>query len=117
MGASCNSCLRKRQDGYEVVSVPPSLTIFNDGEDYHVAQGWDEALDGCPYMPAARRDYLKREIRNLTEDPHAPVETTGNFHFRTSAGSDDEGRRIPVPGAPLGTPSPAPCTSPPSSSP
>jgi hypothetical protein len=33
-------------------------------------------------MPAIRRDYLKREIRNLTEDPHAHVETTGNFHFR-----------------------------------
>jgi len=76
------SCLRKRQDGYEVAAVPPSLTIFNDGEDYRVTQGWDEALDGCPDMPAARRDYLKREIRNLTDDPQAYVGTTGNCHFR-----------------------------------
>lgn len=103
------SCLRKRHDGYEVVSVPPSLTIVNDGEDYRVTQGWDEALDGCPDMPAARRDYLKREIRNLTDDPHAYVETTGNFHFRGSAGSDTESRRMPVLGqAPGGASPPSP---------
>jgi hypothetical protein len=33
------SCLRKRQDGYEVAAVPPSLTIFNDGKNYRVTQG------------------------------------------------------------------------------
>jgi hypothetical protein len=76
------SCLRKRQDGYEVAAVPPSLTIFNDGEDYRVTQGWEEALDDCPDMPAARRDYLKREIRYLIDNPHAYAETFGNVQVR-----------------------------------
>jgi len=77
------SCLRKRLDGYEVVSVPPFLTIFNDGKDYRVTQGWEEALDDCQDMPAARLDYLKREMRYLIDDPHAYTETTGNIEVRS----------------------------------
>ena len=77
------SCLRKRLDGYEVVSVPPFLTIFNDGKDYRVTQGWEEALDNCLDMPAARRDYLKREMRYLIENPHAYAETIGNMQIRS----------------------------------
>lgn len=76
------SCLRKKQDGYEVAAVPPSLTIFNDGEDYRITQGWEKALDNCPDMPAARRDYLKREMRYLIDTPCACTETIGNMQVR-----------------------------------
>lgn len=76
------SCLRKRQDGYEVAAVPPSLTIFNDGKNYRVTQGWEQALDDCLDMPPARRDYLKREIRYLIDTPQAYIETIGNMQVR-----------------------------------
>lgn len=58
------SCVRKRQDGYQVVAVPPSLTLANDG-CYACSTGWDHALDSCPDMPDERRDYLKREMAEL----------------------------------------------------
>jgi hypothetical protein len=68
------SCVRMTADGYRVVAVPPSLTIFNDGEDYRYATGWGEALDACLDMPAERREYLKKELRNLIDNPDAYVE-------------------------------------------
>jgi hypothetical protein len=76
------SCLRKTAEGYEVVSVPPSLTIFNTGEDYRRSQGWEAALDDCQDMPAARREYLKQEMRNLIENPGAYVEMVGGLELR-----------------------------------
>jgi hypothetical protein len=74
----------QEHDGYEVAAVPPSLTIFNDGEDYRVTQGWEEALDHCQDMPAARRDYLKREMRYLIDNPCAYAETIGNMQVRSA---------------------------------
>jgi hypothetical protein len=62
------SCLRKTAEGYEVVTVPPVLTIIDDGEDYCPSQGWEAAIDDCPDMPAARREFLKQEMHNLLGD-------------------------------------------------
>ena len=76
------SCVRQTANGYRVVSVPPCLTIFNDGEDYRCATGWEEALDACPDMPATRREYLKKEIRNLIDNPRAYVEMVGHIEVR-----------------------------------
>ena len=75
------SCLRKRQDGYEVVAVPPALTIFNDGEHYRAAHGWGRAIDGCVDMPSARRDYLKLEMHNLI-NPDGQADTTAQPRYR-----------------------------------
>ena len=76
------SCVRLTAEGYRVVSVPPSLTIVNDGEDYRCTVGWDDALDICPDMSAARREYLKKEIRNLIDNPDAYVEMMGKLAVR-----------------------------------
>jgi len=76
------SCVRMTADGYRVVAVPPSLTIFNDGEDYQYAAGWEEALDDCPDMPVTRREYLKKEIRKLIYNPDAYVENVGGLKVR-----------------------------------
>lgn len=69
------SCVRKRQDGYTAVAVPPCLTLFNQGDDYSQIAGWDHALHACRDMSDARRDYLKHELRVLTENPDAYVRT------------------------------------------
>ena len=42
------STLRKGQDGYRVTAVPPSLTIFNTGEDYRLISGWDRRARQLP---------------------------------------------------------------------
>ena len=68
------SCMRKPADGYRVVSVPPCLTIVNYDEDYRYATGWEEAIDACPDMPIARREYLKKEMRHLIDDANAYAE-------------------------------------------
>jgi hypothetical protein len=68
------SCMRKTADRYQVVSVPPCLTLVNDGEDYRCAVGWEGAIDACLDMPMARREYLKKEIRHLIDDPSAYAE-------------------------------------------
>ncbi len=73
------STVRKGRTATGVTSVPPCLTIFNNGEDYRAHSGWDGALDNCPDMAAARRDYLKHEIRHLIDNPHAYAETIGNM--------------------------------------
>jgi Domain of unknown function (DUF4263) len=75
------SCVRMTANGYHVVAVPPSLTIFND-DDYQRTMGWEEALNDCPDMPAARREYLKKEIRKLIDNHDAYVEQVGDFKFR-----------------------------------
>jgi hypothetical protein len=76
------STMRKREDGYQVISVPPSLTLFNNGSHYKVASGWAEALDNCPDMAAGRRDYLKEQLSLLTRNPDAYVTTTGSLRTR-----------------------------------
>ncbi|HUZ52194.1 MAG TPA: Shedu immune nuclease family protein [Streptosporangiaceae bacterium] len=76
------SAVRKGQDGYRVVSVPPSLTLFNTGSQYQLVSGWEAALDGCPDMAAGRRDYLKEQLDLLTRNPDAYVTTTGTFRTR-----------------------------------
>lgn len=76
------SCVRMTAEGYRVVAVPPSLTIINEGEDYQCATGWEEALDACPDMPAARREYLKKEIRKLVDKPDAYAEMMGEIAVR-----------------------------------
>ncbi|MEV1177102.1 hypothetical protein [Nonomuraea sp. NPDC049784] len=76
------SCVRKEQDGYRVVAVPPCLTIFNDGEDYQHVSGWEQALDACLDMAHSRREYLKNQLRLLTESPEAHVQASGGLRFR-----------------------------------
>jgi Domain of unknown function (DUF4263) len=76
------SCIRPTADGYRVVSVPPCLTIVNDGEDYRCSKGWEAALDDCPDMPATRREYLKKELSTLIEDPGAYTEVVGGIEVR-----------------------------------
>lgn len=78
------SCVRKRQDGYTAVAVPPCLTLFNQGDEYSQITGWDQALDSCGDMADARREYLKHELRALTENPDAYVRTErGGLRVRT----------------------------------
>jgi hypothetical protein len=67
--SSIYSCVRKTQQEYRVLAVPPSLTIINDGDDYQHVTGWAEALDNCPDMADGRRDYLKNELLLLSEKP------------------------------------------------
>lgn len=76
------SSVRKGQDGYRVVSVPPSLTLFNTGEVYQLISGWPGALDRCPDMAAGRRNYLKGQLDLLTGDPDAYVTLTGKLRAR-----------------------------------
>jgi Domain of unknown function (DUF4263) len=76
------SAVRKGQDGYRVASVPPSLTIFNTGEDYQRISGWEGALDNCRDMAASRRDYLKEQLSLLTSNPAAYVTATGRLRTR-----------------------------------
>jgi hypothetical protein len=76
------STVRKRQDGYRVVSVPPSLTLFNTGRDYQLISGWANALGNCPDMAAARRQYLKEQLDLLTSQPDAYATTTGGLRSR-----------------------------------
>jgi hypothetical protein len=76
------SCVRITAEGYRVVSVPPCLTIVNHGEDYQCATGWEDALDACPDMPRARCEYLKKEIRNLIDNPNAYAEMIGEIAVR-----------------------------------
>jgi hypothetical protein len=76
------STVRKGQDGYRVISVPPSLTLFNTGEDYQLISGWHGALDDCPDMAADRRDYLKKQLDLLTSNPDAYVTSTGKLRTR-----------------------------------
>jgi hypothetical protein len=73
------SCVRKIQQGYRALAVPPCLTIINDGEDYQPVAGWGEALDACPDMASSRREYLKSELRVLCENPHAYYRTEGKL--------------------------------------
>lgn len=76
------SCVRKTMEGYQVVAVPPALTIVNDGQHYRCSAGWDEALDDCPDMPESRREYLRQEIRKLIDNPNAYVEKMGGIEVR-----------------------------------
>jgi Shedu protein SduA, C-terminal len=76
------SCVKKGQDGYRVLAVPPCLTIINHGEDYRRSSGWAEALDNCPDMPVARREYLKAEIGLLVADPDAYIRQDGRLGVR-----------------------------------
>ncbi|HEX5115955.1 MAG TPA: Shedu anti-phage system protein SduA domain-containing protein [Pseudonocardiaceae bacterium] len=80
--SSAYSCVRKNQQGYQALAVPPSLTIINDGDDYQHVTGWAEALDNCPDMADGRRDYLKHELELLTENPNAYANTKGNLRWR-----------------------------------
>ena len=76
------STTRKRQDGYQVISVPPSLTLFNTGSEYQLVSGWTSALDDCPDMAVCRRDYLKEQLNLLTNDPDAYATATGTLRTR-----------------------------------
>jgi hypothetical protein len=63
------SCVRKPQDGYQVVAVPPCLGLLQGAEDYRRSNGWDHALDSCQDMAPARREYLKEQIKIVRDDP------------------------------------------------
>ncbi|MGI5523057.1 Shedu anti-phage system protein SduA domain-containing protein [Micromonospora sp. CA-259024] len=76
------STVCKRHDGYEVLSVPPSLTLFNDGSFYSPAGGWERALDDCPDMASSRREFLKEQFHILLSDPDAYTEQHGQIRFR-----------------------------------
>jgi Domain of unknown function (DUF4263) len=74
------SCVRRQPDGYQVIAVPPSLTILNSGEEYQPVTRWREALDDCPDMAVSRREYLKEQFALLTKEPEAYFEThVGGF--------------------------------------
>ncbi len=77
-----HSTVRKGQDGYLVTSVPPSLTLFNTGEDYQLISDWPSALDGCPDIAAGRRDYLREQLDLLTSNLDAYVTSTGKLRIR-----------------------------------
>jgi hypothetical protein len=72
----------KGEDGYRVVSVPPSLTLINHGRTYQLVSGWDQALDDCTDMAAERRDYLKKQLNLLITNPDAYVTTAGTLRTR-----------------------------------
>jgi hypothetical protein len=72
------SCVRRQQDGYSLLAVPPSLTIFNTGKPYQPATGWAEALDDCPDMAVDRQDYLKKQLDLLIRKPDAYARTLDN---------------------------------------
>jgi hypothetical protein len=76
------SCVRKTQQGYRAVAIPPCLTIINDGDDYQHVKGWIEALDNCLDMADSRRDYLKSELLLLTQNPDAYVRYEGTLRVR-----------------------------------
>jgi len=63
------SCVRKTQDGYQVVAMPPCLGLLRRAEDYRRSNGWDHALDSCHDMAPARREYLKEQIKIIRDDP------------------------------------------------
>jgi len=63
------SCVRKTQDGYQVVAVPPCLGLLNKAEDYRPSNGWDHALDNCRDMAMARREYLKEQMKIIRAEP------------------------------------------------
>lgn len=63
------SCVRKTQDGYQVVAVPPCLGLLRRAEDYRRSNGWDYALDNCLDMAPPRRGYLKEQIKIIRDDP------------------------------------------------
>ena len=63
------SCFRRTQDGYQVLAVPPCLGLIQSAEDYRRSNGWDQALDSCYDMAAARREYLKEQIKIIRDDP------------------------------------------------
>jgi hypothetical protein len=62
------ACVKKSEHGYRAQSVPPTFAIFSASDDHLLISGWDEALDNCPDMTAARREYLRgllhRQCRN-----------------------------------------------------
>ena len=83
------SCVRKVQDGYQVVAVPPCLRLLLKAEDYKCSNGWDRALDSCHDMAPARRDYLKEQIIIIRDDPttygrtqYARIVKRGSLRYR-----------------------------------
>ncbi|MFG2055709.1 Shedu anti-phage system protein SduA domain-containing protein [Micromonospora sp. NPDC048930] len=76
------STVAKRHNGYKVLAVPPSLTIFNHGEFYLPAVGWEPALDACNDMASSRREFLKEEFRLLLENPDAYTVMRGRMRLR-----------------------------------
>lgn len=78
------SCVHKTQEGYQAVALPPCLTLCNDGQHYRPVSGWDQALDDCPDMAPARREYLRDQLRLLRDDPDAYTQTIdGRFKVRS----------------------------------
>jgi hypothetical protein len=63
------SCVRKTQDGYQVVAVPPCLGLLQGTEDYRLSSGWEHALDSCHDMAPGRREHLKEQIKIIRNDP------------------------------------------------
>ncbi|WP_157621535.1 hypothetical protein [Saccharothrix sp. NRRL B-16348] len=73
--------MRKNQQGYKAIAVPPSLTIVNSGDIYQHVREWIEALDNCLDMADSRRELLKNELRLLCENPDAYVRTEGGLRL------------------------------------
>lgn len=69
------SCVRKVEDGYQVVAVPPCLGLLLRAEDYRWSSGWSQALDSCHDTTPARREYLKEQIRIVRDAPATYVRT------------------------------------------
>jgi hypothetical protein len=55
------STVRKGQDSYRVISVPPSLILLRYSSEGSARIRWEEALGDCPDMAAVRRGYLKKQ--------------------------------------------------------
>lgn len=76
------SCVRKDEDGYRALTVPPAWSIINNWEDYAPVAGWDDALNGCLDMADARRSYLKDQLRALQHESSADTGTLADIKFR-----------------------------------
>lgn len=61
------ACVRRQQDGYRALAVPPCWSISNDPDLYSSVSGWDAALDSSFDMTVERRDYLKSALADLLE--------------------------------------------------
>ncbi len=52
-------CVKKSERGYRAQCVPPTFALFSASDDHRLVSGWDEALDDCPDMTTARREFLR----------------------------------------------------------
>ncbi|MFD8301486.1 Shedu anti-phage system protein SduA domain-containing protein [Streptomyces sp. NPDC059690] len=62
--------VRRSQNEYEVVAVPPSFSVINNQRHYISAQGWEDVIRATGDMPAERQQFLTATIEEMLQDPH-----------------------------------------------